>query len=56
MDNADYAGVATIYPHYSQNLILCHIMLIFPKPANFAENCASLIRQSLVHIGDGGNL
>ena len=35
------------YLNYAQNLILFHIALIFPRPANYAENYASLIRQSL---------
>ena len=33
--------------YYAQNMIL-HIMLIFPKPKNYAENYTSLIRQTLV--------
>ena len=41
--NADYAGFATILSELCSNLIICHILLIFPKPANYSENYASLI-------------
>ena len=40
--------LALLYLNYAQNLILCHVMLIFPRPANYAENYASLNRQSLL--------
>ena len=39
---------ALFYPNYAQNLILCHVTLIFPRPANYAENYANLNRQSLL--------
>ena len=46
----DILVLPLFYQNYAQDLILCHIMLIFPKPANYAENYASLIRQSLSYI------
>ena len=51
-DNADYAGFATSLTELcSKSDSAPHYAILFLKPANYAENHASIIRQSLVVPG-----